>query len=236
VKFPDYYALLGLAPDHDPDELREAFLARWREADGSLRGERVFLRHLGASARRRELLCEAFSVLTDPGLRSDYHRQTGIKVAGHQTPPDRRGGMACFREGCRRLIHRDHEGAYAFFKKAHDRSPEDVNFANYAVFSLLVSGQRRDLARTLLGISLDGDSRRAESMLLLAWMQRRSGAHRLAENAMRLSSVFPVHDVPLFLRLKQIPDLSRKQGQGILRRIVGETSSALRTPIHISTR
>jgi tetratricopeptide (TPR) repeat protein len=236
MRFPDYYGLLGIDPDHDPDELREAFQERWKETDGFWRGERIFLRHLGVSARRRDLLCEAYAVLADPGLRQAYHLRAGIPSIWRTVPPDRRAGMTCFREGCRRLIHRDHDAAYRFFRKALDKSPGEVNYINYAVFSLLVSNQRREVARNHLNSSLSLDPRRAESMLLLAWMQRRSGANRLAENAIRRSGEYPVSDAPLFLRLKQIPDLLTDADSGIWHRIVGETRSAFGISIRISTR
>ena len=80
------------------------------------------------------------------------------------------------------------------------------------------------------------DPRRAETMLLQAWMQHRSGAHQLAQRSVCVANGFPVSDLPLYLRLKQVPELASGTTRGAWRRMVSEAKNAVAIPIRFSIR
>lgn len=82
---PDYYAVLGVAPDADERAIREAFrqLARRYHPD---------VKETGSLERMREIN-EAYQVLSDPGRRRDYDLSrpapapTATRTTAQESPP-----------------------------------------------------------------------------------------------------------------------------------------------------
>ena len=65
---PDYWSLLGLAPDSDQDQLKRAFRREARRWHPDLNGNDP------VAEERFKLVNEAYAVLSDPRRRADWER------------------------------------------------------------------------------------------------------------------------------------------------------------------
>ncbi|RYG86323.1 MAG: hypothetical protein EON59_10270 [Alphaproteobacteria bacterium] len=89
----DYYRLLGVARDAEPEVIAAAYKALARKYHPDTGGE-------SASKEQLQALNEAYSVLSDPGTRSDYDRQFESSAGTNW-----RGGSSCL---CHSIKSRRH--------------------------------------------------------------------------------------------------------------------------------
>lgn len=205
VSYPDYYRLLGIYPNHEPDEIREAFLSRWKKFEVPLHGEKIFIKHLGRMSRKRDLILESYMVLSSPLMKDHYDGKMGIKTEKLVSTKDGKIPSIFFREGCRLLVHRNYEEAFEIFRKGLDRCPNNANLLNYTAFSLLAAGTRIELAKKYVARSRTIDPVRAETYLLqiflLSKYERAPSAVVKKEPDLTKYKIF---DLPLYIRLRQM--------------------------------
>src|SRR5580692_2199602 len=104
-----WYDVLGVLPDAPPEDIREAWQAKWAVLQpATLAGAPPDV--LKAADRARQVVDEAWGVLADPAARASYDEEIGFARPGEAWP--RRGGgrrgpiSAWARGGPRRMRNR----------------------------------------------------------------------------------------------------------------------------------